>query len=86
MHIKCSVWQRLAKRFLLLRKISRVFFDKDLHRTLLTLPILGILIFTVLPLVFMICMAFTNYSKVDAHTTIFDWVGLANFAKGIKYW
>ena len=56
-------------------------FDKDLHRTLLTLPILGILIFTVLPLVFMICMAFTNYSKVDAHTTIFDWVGLANFAK-----
>ena len=56
-------------------------FDKDLHRTLLTLPILGILIFTVLPLVFMICMAFTNYSKVDAHTTIFNWVGLANFAK-----
>ena len=27
-HIKCSVWQRLAKRFLLLRKISRVFLIK----------------------------------------------------------
>ena len=60
-------------------------FDKDLHRTLLTLPILGIIIFTVLPLVFMICMAFTNYSKVDAHTTIFNWVGLANFAKVLNF-
>ena len=65
-----------GKRFYFKEDIKSLF-DKDLHRTLLTLPILGILIFTVLPLVFMICMAFTNYSKVDAHTTIFDWVGLA---------
>lgn len=54
-------------------------FDKDLHRTLLTLPILGILIFTVLPLVFMICMAFTNYSRIGNHLMLFDWVGLDNF-------
>lgn len=54
--------------------------DKRLHWTLLTLPILGIVIFTILPLVFMICMAFTSYSKVDDHLTIFHWVGLKNFS------
>ena len=28
----------------------------------------------------MMCMAFTNYSKVDSHLILFDWVGLDNFA------
>ena len=28
----------------------------------------------------MICMAFTNYSKIDNHLVLFDWVGLENFA------
>ena len=27
----------------------------------------------------MIAMAFTNYSKVDSHLVLFDWVGLENF-------
>ena len=40
---------------------------------------MGILIFTVLPLLFMIPMAFTNYSTINKHLTLFDWVGLANF-------
>ena len=38
------------------------------------------LLFTILPLIFMICMAFTNYSKIDDHLMLFDWVGLDNFA------
>lgn len=37
-------------------------FDKNLHKTLMFLPLMGIFIFTVLPLLFMIPMAFTNYS------------------------
>ncbi len=60
-------------------------FDKNLHKLLLTMPSLGILIFTILPLVFMICMAFTNYSRIDAHTTLFDWVGLDNFIKVLNF-
>ena len=28
----------------------------------------------------MICMAFTNYSKIGDHLMLFDWVGLENFA------
>ena len=56
-------------------------FNENLHKLLLTLPVGGVLIFTILPLVFMISMAFTNYSKVNDHLVLFDWVGLANFAK-----
>lgn len=54
-------------------------FDENLHKLLLTLPVTGILIFTILPLIFMISMAFTNYSKVDGHLVLFDWVGFENF-------
>lgn len=56
-------------------------FNQNLHKFLLSLPLMGILIFTILPLIFMITMAFTNYSKQNDHTVLFDWVGLANFRK-----
>ena len=45
----------------------------------MTPPVFFIFAFTVLPLVFMICMAFTNYSKIGNHLMLFDWVGLENF-------
>ena len=54
--------------------------DENLHRLLMTPPMFFISVLTILPLVFMICMAFTNYSKVDNHLVLFDWVGLKNFA------
>ena len=57
----------------------RILLDKRLHWSLLTPPMMGILVFTILPLVFMICMAFTTYSKVDDHLTLFNWIGLENF-------
>ncbi len=60
-------------------------FNKDLHKLLLSLPIMGIIVFTVLPLIFMICMAFTNYSKIDKHLVLFDWVGLKNFIKVLNF-
>lgn len=52
---------------------------ENLHRLLMTPPMLFIFAFTVLPLIFMICMAFTNYSKLGNHLMLFDWVGLDNF-------
>ncbi len=56
---------------------ARELLDGRLHGTLLTLPMLGIVVFTILPLVFMISMAFTSF---DAnHTPAFNWVGLHNF-------
>lgn len=62
-----------------LKEDMAALLDKRLHWTLLVLPVTGIVIFTILPLVFMICMAFTDYSKIDDKLTIFHWVGLKNF-------
>ncbi len=53
--------------------------DKNLYKTLMFLPMVGILFFTVLPLIYMIAMAFTSYSDIGNHLTLFDWVGLDNF-------
>ena len=63
-------------------------FRQDLHALvnekfytlLLALPLLGLLVFTVMPLIFMVLIAFTNYDY--AHMPpgkLFDWVGLRNF-------
>ncbi len=57
----------------------RSLFDENLHIFLMTPSLFFIFTLTVLPLIFMICMAFTNYSKIDNHLMLFDWVGLANF-------
>ncbi len=56
-------------------------FDSNLHNSLLFFPILGVLVFTVLPLIFMTSMAFTNYSILDNKLVLFDWVGLKNFQR-----
>ena len=56
----------------------RALTDQKAHQLLMFLPTMGILVFTVLPLIFMISMAFTNYDH--KHLTLFDWVGFENFA------
>lgn len=58
----------------------RNMLDKNFHTTLLALPTLGILVGTLIPLIFMICIAFTNYDR--DHLTpgnLFTWVGFDNF-------
>lgn len=52
---------------------------ENLYRLFMTPPMAFIFMFTILPLIFMICMAFTNYSRLDNHLMLFDWVGLDNF-------
>ena len=54
--------------------------DDNVHKMLMMPPFLMLCIFTIVPLVYMMLMAFTNYSKVGDHLTLFDWVGFANFA------
>ena len=54
-------------------------FDSNIHKLLMVPPFVGILVFTIVPLVYMICMAFTNYDK--DHIQLFDWVGLDNFVR-----
>jgi len=60
-------------------------FNGNLHKLLMTLPMTGILIFTVLPLIFMVSMAFTDYSRVGNKLVLFDWVGFENFKKVLSF-
>lgn len=54
--------------------------DENFDKTLLALPLLGIFVFTVLPIIFMICVAFTNYDyNHQPPAQLFTWVGLENF-------
>jgi arabinogalactan oligomer/maltooligosaccharide transport system permease protein len=59
----------------------KAYFDGKIHKTLLLFPCLGILIFNILPLFFMISIAFTNFDgKHQPPGNLFTWVGLKNFA------
>ena len=53
--------------------------DTNIHKLLMFPPFMMLMIFTIVPLVYMMLMAFTNYSKVGDHLTLFDWVGMENF-------
>ncbi len=59
----------------------RSMVDENFYRTLLALPLTGIFLFTVMPIVFMVLVAFTNYD--GAHNgfsnALFSWVGFRNF-------
>ena len=56
--------------------------DKKFHRTLLTLPVLGVVLFTIIPLIVMILIGFTNYDRNHLPPSkLFTWVGLDNFTR-----
>ena len=62
------------------KETVRSLFDENFHITILAIPVLGILLFTIVPLIFSILVAFTNYS-VDhvPPTQLFTWYGFKNF-------
>jgi len=54
--------------------------EENLHALLLTFPIIGIIVFTIVPLIFMILIAFTSYDHTHQPPgNLFSWVGLQNF-------
>ena len=54
--------------------------DKKFHVTLMGIPMAGVVLFTILPLVYMILLAFTSYDHDHLPPKhLFDWIGLANF-------
>ena len=57
----------------------KALFDGNIHKLLMALPFAFLMVFTIVPLIYMMLMAFTNYSKVDEHLMLFDWVGIKNF-------
>jgi len=58
----------------------RSLVDDQFHKTLLALPLTGIVVFTVLPIIYMVLVAFTSYDAAhDGYSNLFSWVGLENF-------
>ena len=54
--------------------------DTQFHKTLLAIPVLGVTFFTILPIIFMILVAFTNYDNTHQPPgKLFSWVGMQNF-------
>lgn len=62
------------------REELKDLLDKRFHITLMSVPMAGVVLFTILPLVYMILLAFTSYDHEHLPPKhLFDWIGLANF-------
>ncbi|MBI9009031.1 MAG: sugar ABC transporter permease [Tenericutes bacterium] len=58
----------------------QALLDERFHIAMLTPALIGILVFTLLPTIFMISIAFTNFDSLHpAGQVLFDWVGFENF-------
>lgn len=64
----------------------RNMMDKNFPYLFLSIPALGILFFTVMPILFTITIAFTNYSAPDhiPPAKLVDWVGFKTFSDLIQ--
>lgn len=62
------------------REDLRSLVNEKFHVTLLTAPTLGVILMNIIPILFMTCIAFTNYDEDhQPPTQLFTWVGLENF-------
>ncbi|WP_274362286.1 carbohydrate ABC transporter permease [Paenibacillus thermotolerans] len=68
------------------RETVRRLQDKSFPYMLLTIPGLGVLFFTIMPIIFMILLAFTNYNKDHLPPkNLVDWVGFKTFSNLLVY-
>jgi len=57
----------------------KTLLDERFHITLLTMPMISLAAFTVLPIIFMVLIAFTNFDKTHQPPgSLFTWVGMTN--------
>lgn len=69
-----------GKRINTFREDLHSLIEEKFHITLLTLPVLGVVVFTLIPILLLIFVAFTNYDQNHMPpTSLFTWVGLSNF-------
>ena len=76
---KAMALKKAGEKVLNFKEDVQTLFDENVHKLLMILPTAAIAIFTILPLLYMMSMAFTNYSKETDNLVLFDWVGLENF-------
>jgi len=70
------------RKILTLRQEIEALKNNSAYKIMLFLPIIGALLFTIIPLVFMISLAFTNYNiATGVGINRFIWTGFASFKK-----
>ncbi|MBQ7700398.1 MAG: sugar ABC transporter permease [Clostridia bacterium] len=75
--------KKVGKKPTTFREDLKELLDGKFHVLMLTPTCIAATVFTVLPTVFMIALAFTTYNQEDMHklgTNLFGWNGLQNFA------
>ena len=87
------VWMSTVKRAYELQKMAErgehintfmedvnSYRNENFYKTLLALPVAGVVIFTIVPLMILVLVAFTNYDQQHMPpNALFTWVGLTNF-------
>lgn len=79
--LECDQKVRAGKTLPTFGKAVSTFFDKKFYIAALAIPVAGVLVFNVLPILFMILIAFTNYGGDIVPPKLVDWIGLDNFRK-----
>jgi len=75
---ECVSTGRVPKSFI---DELKELLDRKFYITVLVLPVVGVCIFNILPIIFMILISFTNYGGSIVPPELVDWVGLDNFKK-----
>ena len=76
-----QVGYSIAQRAATLKDDAGQLLNHSFHLTILALPSLTLAVFTIVPLMFMILVAFTNYNRNTLPPNhLFTWVGFDNFA------
>ncbi len=77
---KLQKLEKAGKHINTFREDMNALVNKKFYITLLSLPVVGILLFNVVPLLVLILVAFTNYDQQHMPpSALFDWVGFKNF-------
>lgn len=72
--------QNINGQFLSSKEELKTYLNSNYHVTLMFGPMLGLIVFTIVPLFFMIFIAFTSWDKASMPPEhLFTWVGTQNF-------
>ena len=79
--VECDKKVHMGKELPAFGKAVSIFLDRKFYIVALVLPVAGVLVFQVIPIVFMILIAFTNYGGDIVPPKLVDWIGIGNFTK-----
>jgi len=88
--VRCAYKAQLAaaakKKVVSFKEDAKSLLNENLHKLLMSWPLAGVILFTIVPLLFMILIAFTNYDRNhQVPGNLFSWVGFVNFTNMLSF-